>query len=357
MENDEEKQIPVSVIVPVYQVREYLEKSVESLRSQTFSEFELILVDDGSTDGSGELCDRLAEKDGRIRVLHQENRGAAAARNEAMKIASGTYFYFMDADDWAEEGMLERMVSLAEHTGAQLTVMGFYIDTFDEKKRMMRQEISAGSWTFTNRDSFRKEAFRFFDRNLLYTPWNKLYLASYLREINAQFPKTKWDDFPFNLQVVRDVEKVAVSREAFYHFQRIRSDSESESWNPNLYEKREEEHGWMLELYRYWKVNRPQSREMVARRYVERMVGCVENVTNPSCSLTVKEKKEKIRIMIGNPRFKKAMRYAEPKSWYMKLILAPMIRGNVSAVYLEGRLISVFKIRFAMLFSKLKAGR
>lgn len=351
------KERTVSIIIPVYQVREYLERAIQSVLAQTFTDFELFLVDDGSTDGCGEICDRFAEEDPRICVIHQANAGAARARNTAMKRACGKYLYFMDADDWAEPRMLEQMVSVAEHTEAQLTVFGFYIDTFDEKGRSFSQMINAGSWTFPTAASFRKEAYRFFDHNLLYTPWNKLYLHSYIREIKAEFPVTKWDDFPFNLMVVRDIERVSVRNEAGYHFQRIRKDSESEMWNPMLYEKREEEHSWMLELYRYWRPGNENSREMVARRYAERLVGCIENLTNPSCELSGREKREKIAQMITSKRFEKAMRYARPKSWYMRALLKPMSRKQVWITYLEGMCISLVKERFTVFFSKIKAGR
>lgn len=96
----------ISVIVPVYNVEKYLSKCIESILAQTFTDFELLLVDDGSTDGSGEICDEYAGKDVRVKVFHTENRGVSAARNLGIREASADWICFVDSDDWVEETYL-----------------------------------------------------------------------------------------------------------------------------------------------------------------------------------------------------------------------------------------------------------
>ena len=97
-----------SVIVPVYNVKPYLSRCLDSILSQTFSDFELIIVDDGSTDGSGQISDEYALKDSRIQVIHQENGGLSAARNTGLDRARGTYVYFADSDDYLKPELLEK---------------------------------------------------------------------------------------------------------------------------------------------------------------------------------------------------------------------------------------------------------
>ena len=99
----------ISVIVPVYNIIEYLPRCVHSITSQTYENLELLLVDDGSTDGTGELCDRLAAEDGRIRVFHKENGGSSSARNLGISQAKGEYLGFVDSDDYVEPDMYERL--------------------------------------------------------------------------------------------------------------------------------------------------------------------------------------------------------------------------------------------------------
>lgn len=103
----------LSVIVPVYQAAEYLDCCVESILAQTFSDLELILVDDGSTDGSAARCDRWAAADSRVRVIHRENGGVSAARNMGLDAARGEYVAFVDSDDWVEPQMYENLLAAA----------------------------------------------------------------------------------------------------------------------------------------------------------------------------------------------------------------------------------------------------
>ena len=97
----------VSVIMPVYKVEQYLEKSINSVLNQTFTDFELILVDDGSPDNCPKMCDDYAKKDGRIIVIHKENGGLSSARNAGLDIATGEYVYFIDSDDYIELNLLQ----------------------------------------------------------------------------------------------------------------------------------------------------------------------------------------------------------------------------------------------------------
>ena len=347
----------ISVIMPAYRVEHYIERAVDSLLSQTFRDFELIIVDDGSPDGTGRIADALAARDGRIRVIHQPNAGAPAARNRAMETAQGRYFFFMDADDWAEKDMLSALYALAEKHNLQAVVAGFYIDTYYDDAHFIRQTLSQPDEIFSSQADFRAAAWRLFDKNLLYTPWNKLYRADYLKENNIRFPDTFWDDFPFNLAVFRDIERVGVTERAYYHFIRARAESETARYRADMYEKREEENGWMIELYDHWQVRDPASREMIARRYAERVVGCVENVANPACPKTHRQKRQAVREMLLNPALKEALSIARPRSMTMRLLLFSFKTGCAPLVLCEGALISFVKRRCARLFTRLKAGR
>ena len=138
----------ISIIMPVYKVEAYVGKAIESIQAQTLKEWELYAIDDGSPDGSGQVCEDYAAKDGRIKVIHQANAGAPAARNVAIDKAVGEFMYFMDSDDWAEPTMLEDMYNIAIQNDRQLVVAGYYIDTYYNDEEKFTQEQAVDSVVF-----------------------------------------------------------------------------------------------------------------------------------------------------------------------------------------------------------------
>lgn len=125
-----------TVVVPVYNVEKYLEKCVDSILAQTEPDFELLLVDDGSTDGSGRLCDKLAEKDGRVRVIHQKNQGLGGARNTGIQQAQGDWLLLVDSDDWIEPQTLEKTMEAGLREEADLVMFAYR--SVDEGGRILQ---------------------------------------------------------------------------------------------------------------------------------------------------------------------------------------------------------------------------
>ena len=129
----------VSVMIPVYKVEKFICRCIDSGIGQTYKNLEIILVDDGSPDRCGEICDDYAKKDKRIRVIHQKNQGVSAARNAGLEIAAGQWLYFLDSDDYISSHAIEKMVSTAEDGNYDIVIAGYYIVTSD-KKTVSRSE-------------------------------------------------------------------------------------------------------------------------------------------------------------------------------------------------------------------------
>ena len=149
----------VSIIVPVYQVETYLRQCIDSILAQTFTDFELILVDDGSKDKSGEICEEYAGKDGRVRVIHKENGGLSDARNAGLEQAAGEYFMFVDSDDYIAPTMIERLYNSIQSESADIAACNFcYVFDKKEKKDFstaMEAEVLQGSEIFYYRKNDR----------------------------------------------------------------------------------------------------------------------------------------------------------------------------------------------------------
>ena len=174
-----------SVIVPVYKVEEYLEKCVQSILAQTERNFELILVDDGSPDRCGALCDSLAQTDSRIRVIHQENQGLGGARNTGIREARGDWLLLVDSDDWIEPKILEKAMEAGLREEADLVMFAFR--TVDEQGRelgVFREDMPKERGITLQEH---KEA-------LLTAPcaWNKLYRRGFFQGTGLAYPPRVW---------------------------------------------------------------------------------------------------------------------------------------------------------------------
>ena len=368
-----QNEIKISIIIPVYNVKDYLKKAVSSIIQSKFQDFEVFLVDDGSTDGSSELCDELLKTDKRIKVIHQKNSGAYAARNVAIKEAMGEYICFFDADDYIEEDMLFELYTIAKINDSDLVVGGFYIDTYYDNEKYIELEylpyvsdnnifiiddVKIVYEIINDKFKFRKMAYKNFDRNMFYPPWNKLYKREYLTKNNILFPETYRDDFPFVISFIRDIEKVTYVKKPYYHFLRKRSESETQKYVKNLYEKREEEHKLMCDLYKYWDLdNDKESIEMVSRRYIDRVLECMVNLFNDKSTINKIEIKQQILDMLNNSNLYDALKHAKPKKIYLKIMYIPLKIKNVFLCMLMARFINYIKVKNIKMFSILKTNR
>lgn len=347
----------VSVVIPAYNVEKQIAAAINSLKAQTLEGFECIVINDGSADGTEKAAAEAIGSDSRFKLLSQANMGAPAARNKGTELAQGEYLFFFDGDDSAEPNMLMEMYEAAKGAELDLLISGFFIDTYDGGKLCGRQEICPESRLYDNAAEFRADTPKLFDKNLLYTPWNKLYRRKFIIDNGIRFPNTYWDDFPFNLCVLDKAERVGTLSTAFYHFNRARSESETAKWRADIYRKREEEHGWLTDLYAKWGIESEEAEEFVSRRYIERFVGCVENEMEKENPKSAREKRKTVADMLANPRLSPALKKAKPRSVMMKLMLIPVRLHSAPLCCLEGRFIAAVKRASGGIFARLKAAR
>lgn len=202
----------ISVIVPVYQVERYLDRCVESVLGQSFSDYECILVDDGSKDASGAMCDAYAAREEKITVIHKENGGLSSARNAALEIARGDYICFLDSDDALHPQILERMYDAAVRTGADMVSCG--LREFSSDSPDFSGEESGEPVILEQKDYIDNLYPRNFGR-IGVTACGKLYR----REIfsSLRFPEGKiYEDLHVYLDVLRSCEKIAVLEQGLY---------------------------------------------------------------------------------------------------------------------------------------------
>jgi len=211
----------VSVIVPIYNTEEYLNKCLRSICLQTYANLEIICIDDGSTDASGKIADLFAQADDRFIVVHKKNGGECSARNIGLDLATGDYITFVDCDDWLEVNMYEKLVEKIEFTGCDLVASGYCIAT-DHGSFRVENELRVTDLTFGNEELlsyvFKRDSYRGFSVYL----WCKLFKRNAIysngRKITFDESLKLGGDILFFTRVATHVKKACYLDEAFYHY-------------------------------------------------------------------------------------------------------------------------------------------
>lgn len=202
----------ISVIVPIYKVEQYLDKCIQSIVDQTYTDLEIILVDDGSPDNCPQMCDDWAAKDSRIKVVHKENGGLSDARNAGIAIATGEYISFIDSDDWVEPEFLQVLWNALTRTGAGITDCSTRL--VDENG----EELSVRGVSNNEILDTVSALVRLVNEDRIYqTVWNKLYRRDVIGDIRFEKGKYNEDDY-FTYQVFDRAAKVAVVSRAMYNY-------------------------------------------------------------------------------------------------------------------------------------------
>ena len=223
MDNARISEIPrVSVVVTVYNVEDYLNKCIESICGQSYHNLEIILIDDGSPDNCGKICDAFSAKDMRVKVVHKKNEGAVSARLDGISIANGYYIMIVDGDDWMDPGYIDELVKNAEDNQADLVVGGFKYEYRDYSKK---GEVTIPPGIYDNNDFYFSENVisygEYFHFGINPSFWNKLFITDRLKQVYVNVPNqlSLGDDFAVTIPHIYSGNKtVILDTKNFYHY-------------------------------------------------------------------------------------------------------------------------------------------
>ena len=199
----------VSVIVPVYKVEDYIRECLDSILAQTYPDFELILVDDGSPDDSGRICDDYAKGDNRIKVVHKVNGGVSSARNAGFEVAKGEWIMYVDGDDWIEPDMIESLIEAAQITGADMVFGDF-----------MKYGPSAGYNKLPTWSSDKKKSMTNYIAYVMTTIWGSIAKRSLYADHSLKSPDgiSYCEDFHLIVRLCHFANKIVNVHRPFYHY-------------------------------------------------------------------------------------------------------------------------------------------
>lgn len=261
----------ISVIVPIYMAEKSIERCINSILNQTFINFELILVNDGSTDNSKEICEKYAIRDKRIKVINKKNEGVSIARNTGINEAKGEYVLFVDSDDYIEKDMLEHLYNNIIVCNAQVSIckMNIYKDNVLTSVNTNEKNIVI----YKNEEIIKEFILK---NTFLFSVSNKLYKISLFKDNNIRFSEAirYGEDAILNHHILSKCEVVVYSNEAKYNYF-----IDSNSTVTNINEKRLDILIGIKEIFKLIKLNYPQYENVITRNFVGAIIAIIIDIT------------------------------------------------------------------------------
>ena len=209
----------ISIIVPIYKVENYLKRCIDSILNQTYTNLEIILVDDGSPDNCGIICDEYAKQDCRVKVIHKKNGGLSDARNCGIKVSTGEYLIFVDSDDYILKNMCETLLKNALENNADIVSCNFKEVYLNGQEKINKQSQNQQISIVSNAEAI----YRYFVKNDLdmNVVWNKIYKKSLLENIKYPSGNFVGEDYAIQVQVLPKAKKVCVVPGAGHHYVQV----------------------------------------------------------------------------------------------------------------------------------------
>jgi glycosyltransferase involved in cell wall biosynthesis len=323
-------QIPfLSIVIPVYNAENTIGRAIKSIISQDFSNLEIIIINDGSTDRSFEICKEIALKEPRIRLFTIKNSGVSYARNLGIEQAKGKYITFLDADDYYGDNFLKVIVSEIENN-TQLLIFGYKIVRDGHSTTCVipfKDNVQ-----INNRTDFRKVAISLIENEMINAPWNKIYLTSYIKNNNINFPTDIdiGEDLRFNLLVIKEISCAKICNQALVNYNVKKGEGLVSRFRPNRLEIRLSLLKKIRETMEYWGLL-VENQSMLDRFFLRDIMASFMDLYKKTCEFSFKEKLAFIKSVV-NKEGKELINCSTPDitSLYLKVIM----RTKISVIIL-----------------------
>lgn len=350
-----------SIVMPVYNVEEHLPQAVESILTQTFSDFELILVDDCSPDNSGMLCDKYAQSDARVLVCHlTENGGLSNARNQGINSASGAYITFVDSDDYVTDDLLQTVYDSLQKNRADAVVFGMVEDYFSADGTLLKSySISYGADVYiTDRETLRKEVIELERKTLLGYSTNTFYRLDILKNNSIFFKKiTMIEDILFNLDFVPFAETANILSFTPYHYMKRADNSLTNKFVKDYYALHRQRVSDLLKLYESWEMCTPQVCSVLADIYVRYIFSALQRNCAPQAKMTHRDRVRWLKDLYQDDLYTALSAYMHGSNPIVRILSCLLAHKNIALCLLLGRIIYIVKTYLPGIFSRAKQNR
>ncbi|WP_051285430.1 glycosyltransferase family 2 protein [Aequorivita capsosiphonis] len=319
----------ISVLIPCYNAEKYLSKAIESVLGQTYDDFELLVLIDGSSDNSKKIAEDFAKNDKRIKIFEKPNSGVSDTRNYGLKKAKGEFVYFMDSDDWIEPQLLEENLKILDSENLDLIVFGYIQDDENTIGDLIASKEVAPRLTQLSKGDL-KNRLDPYHIGLLGYVWNKIYRKEFLLDNNINFPVgISWgEDFLFNAPVFMSSNKIYFNSGCYYHYLSRPTLSLAKSFQDNLFELIIKKNEVLEQLLLDWSVN--NKKELLSTTLFSGFKYCLLNLNESS--LNQAKKTAYLKYMCSHPKSEELFKNFVPQAYKDKLLLILIRSKNMKLI-------------------------
>lgn len=373
-----------SIILPTYGVESYIAQALTCLRNQTYSDFEVLVVDDASPDQSVAIAQRFADQDERIRIIHHtDNQGLSAARNSGISFAKGRYITFFDPDDTYEPQLLEKVAESLDRQRAQIILFGHTEDTCNEAGEITQshaypvpissskeppEESSVGSSAIPSATSATHEyqspeAFHpmvlTWEKNIHYGyAWNKFYDLAFIKEHRLKFKNNPLiEDLEFNVEAFSCAQTVNVVSEPLYHYAKREQGNLTNKFEPCYFELHQRRIRLLVDQQKAWGLWNDESRAALGSLYARYIISALERNNDPRAHMLGSDKKAFVGTLYESKLFNELIPYAQASSPFLNAAYQPLKHKSIAGALAIGKTVHVAKQSASGALQKIKAKR
>lgn len=350
-----------TIIMPAYGVEKYIERAILSIQKQTFTDWELIVVDDCSPDRSGQIAKKYGEEDSRIRIIrHEVNQGVSAARNTGTKAASGEYIWYMDPDDYVDAALLEQVYASIGQNPAQIVLFGHVEEYYDRKGVLQyTHSICPKGYSFKTAEELRPHVIELEQETLYGYPWNKFYHLSYIRELKLEYENVKLiEDIVFNIQYFMDIETLNILPITPYHYGKKLEGNLTNKFVSDYFILHRRRIEMLFDQFSYWGICTEGIRSILGSLYGRYILSALERNCNKQAGMNHAQRYRWCVQVFSDGLFNELIPAARAKESVSLRLALLFFRWKRPILCLTmGRGIYIVRRLMPMVYSKIKSGR
>lgn len=346
----------ISIIMPVYNSEKDVHIAIESIINQTFTAWELLVVDDCSIDNTRAIVSEYEKKDARIRLLLQKkNSGPGQAKNLGIKEARGKYITFCDGDDWLDKDAYEKMLA-SEVQDVDVIMVGFYRDVCDvDGKLLERSLVRSEHYQCEDKMELISKIPEIDEKRLFSYAVNKLYRTEIIKNYNVQFSNKKFgEDFDFNIDFFAHAESAVMLEESFYHYIKKNTESLTERFIPNFFEINKDRFVRMKTLMVDNGVYVDTIQQRIMSAYIKHVLAAISRLYDERGGYSLKTRRAKTREMLTDEMSKEALRFSRSNSIKEKVCNAVFKTNNVTINMLFGKILWFMQTKGKKIYERVK---